>query len=386
MSSASRGALGLVVGVTLTAVACGLWPTFPDDQLHPGGGMDGGTSDGGLSDGAVPDAVPDATAPGDGGMDGAVPDGSLSDGATDAPSAPDAGLACDMIPHSMVSSRVVASAIPGAQDFAFDGTGRVAVGFGTEVDLVAPGGVRTMLVSSLPGTVVALRYAPTGDLVMALASGTTDAGAPAGIIAAVSRDGSGLRTLATDVARPGGLAVDPGGHVWFSNGVTGEVTRLLLGATVGRPAVIFHDVPGPTAMAFDVAGTTLYVASAMAGQMATVYKVSLMAGDMDTVTPTMPATPYAGGLTSPDGVVTGLVLDQCGYLYAADSSRNQIWRVDPPPGSDFVRLVTDTPMPRGLAFGQGGMYDGRTIFTLDSDGSLRAAGVVALGVPRPTPP
>ncbi len=380
MRSVSRGVFGLVVGATTIAVACGIWPTFPDDQLHPDTlGLDGGTTDAGLfTDGPV---IPDGPSM-DSSLDAVVPDGSVSDGGLSPDAGPDAGLGCSMVPSAAVASSILGTAIPGATDFAFDGHGSIAVGFGSEIDTIAPGGVRSMLVAMLPGNVVTVRYAPTGDVLMALVT-PTDAGPPMGVIAAFTPGSPGsYRVLVSNVGSPGGLAVDTNGYVWFSDGVSGTVSRFLLGSTVSRPVEVFSDVPGPTALAFDGTGSVLYVASASTTGTASIYQVNLTYGDGGTSVTTLPATQFAGGLNA----IKGLAVDECSNVYAVDQSRNRIWRIPPPPLTTFVEIVTDITNPTGLAFGQGGAYDGRTLFSLDTMGTLHAAGVVAPGVPLPTPP
>lgn len=246
-------------------------------------------------------------------------------------------------------------------------------------------GARSLRFAGLAGNVTALRYLTSGELVFAvtpaMAGGSLDGGVPGegAIFTAASGDG-GAPQLRVTAGRVGGIAVDGEGAVWFSDTPRNRVFRLTFrtGDAGGGVDVspMISDVMAPTALAFDASGRVLYVAStAMGGSL---YRVGLSRTVLGDLMPS-DATGVLRGL----GSVSGLAVDQCGNAYIADETAGRIVRASEP-WTASTTLVTDVPGVRALAFGQGGTFDGDTLFFL-SGGSVRAASVRARGVPLPVP-
>ena len=98
-----------------------------------------------------------------------------------------------------------------------------------------------------------------------------------------------------------------------------------------------------------------------------------------------------GGVGTPTPVftgtdtITGLAVDTCGNLWVANERpalMSQLMRWD---GTQLSVIYESADGVRALAFGQGGDYDNRVIYFLQPGaGAMRAVGVVARGVPRPS--
>lgn len=354
---------------------------FPDTSLRPSdASLDAPKSDLGASDGDLdaaldgPDASPFA--------DVVATDASdVSDVAEPA----DAGR-CASLPRDPVAAMAVYERLPDATDFAFDGAGELSAASLRDVIGIGAMGARTLRFTGLAGNVTALRYLPSGDLVLALApammGGAIGSGVPGeGAIFTASTGDGGAPRLRVAVGRVGGMAVDREGAVWFSDTPRNRVFRLTFReADGGAPGVdvvpMISDVMAPTALAFDASGRALFVAStAMGGSL---YRVGLsrtVLGDL------MPSD--ATGVLRDLGAVSGLAVDQCGSVYVADETGGRVLRAAEPWGAP-TPLITDVPGARALAFGQGGTFDADTLFLL-SGGAVRAASVRATGVALPVP-
>jgi sugar lactone lactonase YvrE len=419
VDASTRAAWVIVGGATITAVACGFWPTFPDDRLHPYA-MDSGLADGDL---------PDGTAPGDGGpvpSDGGGMDGASQD-ATVADSVAKDGAPLDAAPEVMtdpcarpptlpVTALRLFDGVADSFDLAMDGAGALAVGTRDAVDRVTVGGARTSLLSALRGDVTVLRYSPTGELLLGLLS-RDDAGAALWSLVQAPAAGGSVMPRVSGLRSVGGLALDPSGGLWIADTEAGTVLRVPPGGTA--PRVMVRDVVAPTHLTFNRDGSALFIAT----RSRTVYRVAVTypavpadagadagadvadAEPSDLVTATDSADVVAEDSDLPpcrgqteDGVstgcglpsaggfepITGLAMDVCGYLYVATEGM-VIWRI-PPAEGPFQRFVTGV-QPRGLAFGQGPGFSPTALYTLSADtGAVYTADVGIPGVPRPVPP
>ncbi len=293
----------------------------------------------------------------------------------------DAGR-CVSLPRDPVGAMTVYERLPDATDFAFDGAGQLAVASLRDVSAIGAMDARSLLFPALPGNVTALRYLPTGDLVMAMAptsmTGTLGGGAPGeGAIYTAATGDAGAPTLRVSVGRAGGLAVDAEGAVWFSDTPRNRVFRMTLRAGGVDVVPMITDVTAPTWLAFDQMGRVLYIASTVMG--GSLYRVTLsrtVLGDL------MPSD--AVGVLRGVGSVSGLAVDTCDNVYLADETAGRIVRAADP-WTETTTLVTEAPNARAIAFGQGGTFDSDTLFFL-TGGSVRAASVRAPGVALPVPP
>lgn len=345
---------------------------FPDESLKPlDASIDAPTNDLGPDVALDVPAVDRPDVP-------VTPD--ASDDVTDASEPVDAGR-CMSLPSAAVAAMTVYERLPDATDFAFDGAGQLAVASLRDVSAIGAMDARSLLFPSLPGNVTALRYLPSGDLVMALVptsmTGTLGGGAPGeGAIYTASAGDAGAPTLRVSVGRAGGLAVDAEGTVWFSDTPRNRVFRMTLRAGGVDVVPMITDVTAPTWLAFDQTGRVLYVASTVMG--GSLYRVTLsrtVLGDL------MPGD--AAGVLRGVGSISGLAVDTCNNVYLADETMGRVVRAAEP-WTDTTTLVTEAPNARALAFGQGGTFDSDTLFFL-SGGSVRAASVRAPGVALPVP-
>ncbi|MBI5515878.1 MAG: hypothetical protein HY909_19005 [Deltaproteobacteria bacterium] len=413
MDASTRAAWVIVGGATVTAVACGVWPTFPDDRLHPP------SLDSGLADGNVPDTgtLTDSGArPMDNGVDTLELDRTLAE-------QPLKDTSGDVLPEVMtdpcarppvapVTAVRLAEGVTDSLDLAFDGAGSLAVGSRGAVDLVSPAGGRTSLLSSLGGDVTVLRFTASGELLLGLQA-RDDAGTPVWSLVQAPAAGGSVMPRVSGLRSVGGLALDPSGGLWVADTEAGTVLRVPPGATT--PRVMVRDVVAPTHLTFNRDASALFIAT----RSRTVYRVAVTyptppadagagdvpdaepsdlgpAGDAAVDVPSDGDLPPCRGQTE-DGVttgcglpsaggfepITGLAMDVCGYLYVATEGM-VIWRI-PPAEGPFQRFVTGV-QPRGLAFGQGPGFVSTALYTLSAEtGAVFTADVGIPGVPRPVP-
>ncbi len=347
---------------------------FPEDGLHGAdASIDSTTRD--VTSDATIDApsIDRADAP-----PSDVPSVDAAD-ASDVTAPVDAGR-CASLPLDPVAAMTVYEGLTDATDFAFDGAGELSVASLRDVLGIGAMGARSTRLTGLASNVTALRYLPSGELVLATAPPASDGGAGEGAIYTASPGDGGAPLARATVGRVGGLAVDGDGAVWFSDTPRNRVFRMTLRAGDAGSGVdvapMITDVTAPTALAFDASGRVLYVAStAMGGSL---YRIGLSRTVLGDLQPG-----DAQGVLRDLGSVSGLALDQCGNVYVADETGGRVVRSGDP-WTTVTSLVTGVAGARALAFGQGGTFDADTLFFL-SGGAIRAASVRASGVLLPVP-
>ncbi len=367
-----RRALGCVLLTSVMSVGC-----FPDNVLQP------------FSDGSVEDAVNDLGKE-DAGFDAGrmdVPAVDASDAGIPAdmggPDGFDIGVdtgpsiegpACEMAPVTAVTSRVLISDLTGARDFTFDGRGGVAISLGATVVLRRDRDTLpvTMVMS---GEVVALRYTRSHGLFLATEV-RTDASTASGAIYQLM-PGETIPTLRQgSLMSAGGLAVGADDSVWFSDTAANTIFRMPADADAGVAArAVVTDVMAPTQLLLDAMGRYLFVAQSRDNKVVRV--------DINTDGGTIGgATDFVVGL----GGISGLAQDECGNVFVADNQLNRVYRAPLDSSLMVRRIVNDVLGPRSLMFGVGSPYGPREIYSLSStDGTLRAANVIARGIPLPVP-
>lgn len=368
-----RRALGCVLLTSVMSVGC-----FPDNVLLPfsDGSVEGAVNDLGLDDsgfdGGRMDApavdASDAGVPADlGGPDGSDGGGDTGPGIE--------GPACDMAPVTPVTSRVLITDLMGARDFTFDGRGGVAISLGATVVLRRDRDTLpvTMVMS---GEVVALRYTRSHGLFLATEV-RTDAGTASGAIYQL-RPGETIPVLRQgSLNSAGGLAVGADDSVWFSDTAANSIFRMPADADAGVAArAVVTDVMAPTQLLLDAMGRYLFVAQSRDNK---VVRIDLNAADGGTLGG---ATDFVVGL----GGISGLAQDECGNVLVADNQLSRIYRAPLDSSLMVRRLVNDVTAPRTLMFGVGSPFGPREIYSLSAtDGTLRAANVIARGIPLPVP-
>lgn len=370
-----RRFFGCVVLVSAMSVGC-----FDENVLQP------------FTDGAVVDVADDLGKPKDAGMDAGFTDVPVVD-ASDAGSPPDTGLpdafdagadtgpgiegpACEMTPTGEVPSRVVLDDLTGARDFTFDGRGGVAISLGATVILRRDRDTLpvTMVMS---GEVTALRYTRNFGLVLATEV-RTDAGTSSGAIYQLL-PGETVPTLRQGSLRSaGGLAIGPDDSIWFTDTEANTVFRMAGDSMTdaGAARAVVTDVMRPTQLLLDAMGRYLFVAQPSLNK---VVRLDLNAGDAGAVGA---ATDFVVGL----GGVSGLAQDECGNVYVADSDLNRVYRAPLDSSRAVSRAVSGVVRPRTVMFGVGAPFGPREIYSLSAtDGTLRAANLIARGIPLPVP-
>ena len=358
---------GFATGVLISALS----GCFPEDRLNP------------PRDGSADVSASDITAPKDaaladvGDLDAGSQDVVTATDVVDAslrdvPAAPTDVDLCAMVPTGRVPAMPVFNVESGARDLAFDGRGNVALTAGNRINLAARGGALTTLVMDAPAEVTALRFTRNGQLVYAT-SALTDAGTVRGTLWVLEPGGMTPASMRwSPTGRVDGLAVNPDGTAWYSDRTANAVYRFAVGDP-SMPEAVVRGVAAPRALAFDGTGRVLYV-----GGSAGVFRVNLDGDDGGVGTP-IPV--FAGTDT-----ITGLAVDTCGNLWVADErptpAASRLLRWD---GTQLSVIYESADGVRALAFGQGGDYDDRVIYFLQPGaGAMRAVGVVARGVPRPS--
>ncbi len=379
-----------VLALTFTVGAAGCWPTFPDELLRPprdaardtsadvrsdlGGGdvpdagpMDSGGMDSGPEDSGIPsDDVTDA-----GGGDDASDGGGGGDGAVTP------GDNCDMAPTSAVPGMRVTDGLSTARDFTFDGSGAVVAAIANTV-VRAQGSSRETVVTTDQGDVAFVRYTRRGGLVVAVNS-AADAGAASGGVYVIRPGETTLTARATSLTRVGGVAVAPDDTVWFTDTPASRLYRLDLSGT-DAAAVVETTPPlmSPSLLAFNESGSRLFVARS---NVPTVYEVDLSGTDGGAA---YAQRTCASGLLG----ISGMATDACGNVYVADvitEGLGRIYRIAGSCDSTSIRFAESSAM-RGLAFGPGGTFGPRELYTLlPADGSMLGHAAVVRGVPNPVP-
>lgn len=357
---------GFATGVLVSALS----GCFPEERLNP---PRDGSADVSASDIVAPTDVPQTDA---GGLDAEARDVVTAADVVDAslrdvPAAPTDVDLCAMVPAGRVPAMPVFNVESGARDLAFDGRGNVALTAGNRINLAARGGTATPLVMDAMAEVTALRFTRNGQLVFAT-SALTDAGTVQGALWVLEPGGSTPAAMRwSPTGRVDGLAINPDGTAWYSDRTANTVFRFAVGDPA-MPEAVVRGVAAPRALAFDGTGRVLYV-----GGSAGVFRVNLDGGDGGVGTP----TPVFTGTDT----ITGLAVDTCGNLWVANERpglMSQLMRWD---GTQLSVIYESADGVRALAFGQGGDYDDRVIYFLQPGaGAMRAVGVVARGVPRPS--
>ncbi len=279
-----------------------------------------------------------------------------------------------MAPTTAVTSRVVLNDLMGARDFTFDGRGSIAISLGATVVLRRDGDTLPVTMV-MGGAVVALRYTRSHGLFLAVDT-RPDAGTGSGAIYQLLPGETVPVLRRGTLLSAGGLAIGADDTVWFSDTAANAIYRMAPGAGAGALATV-TDVMAPTQLLLDSMGRFLFVAQSRDNR---VVRINLGAGDGGTVSG---ATDFVAGF----GGVSGLAQDECGNVLIADNVLNRIYRAPIDSSLAVTRLVSDIVAPRTLMFGVGAPFGPREIFSLSAtDGTLRAANVIARGIPLPTPP
>ena len=260
-----------------------------------GGGTTGGTTGAGSGSGAG-----SSTGAGSGGTGGTV-GGSGGSGST-------GGLDCEGLAPGPFDPEVVSTAFDGSEDLAIDNMLHLAAKAGNDVLLMDPGG-DTMVLASVPGETLGLRFGLGGDLYAAQRQ--------QGKLVRITPGGQ-VSDFATGLGGPNGVFPDLDGNIWVTDFSGDRVLRLDADATVTE-VVTGAEATLANGIVYDPDRGLLFYTNYGSGRIASVTI------DGDTFGAPTEVTTVPG---APDG----LAMDVCGHLYVVDNQGSDLYRVRLDPG------------------------------------------------------
>lgn len=251
----------------------------------------------------------------------------------------------------------VASGFGLLENLGFDGRGRMLL---SEQTLVGPGGaIRTLAPTGARGTLVPNVTGPGGIVVEGGTAYFVDGnvpisgaiGLPDGRLRAVDLDSGGIRTVATGLIMPNGLARLPSGDFVTSRDIglnQGGLTRIRGDGSIERFA------PGlgtPNGLVWDSARERL-LASTFLTPQSTIAAVS-DAGAWRTLV----SFPGVGVLNSADDLTVG----DGGQIFQALNVAGRIERVSSS-GASTCTIAAGLPLVSSVRFGRGAGWDSRSLY------------------------
>ncbi|MCY1011337.1 gluconolactonase [Nannocystis pusilla] len=214
-------------------------------------------------------------------------------------------LDCVTIAPGPFTPELIAGGFDGSEDLGFDGQGGLALKRGDTVVIVTGEMLETDLAGGFP-QVYGTRFATTGELLVALPQ--------SGDLQAIAGDGA-VTDLAGGLVSPNGLYVDPAGRVWLTEFGGSRVVRF--DAQFNKTTVY----EGPMAasangVVLDEARSLLFFTNYGAGRV-----LKLAVDDLGEA-----VGEPSEVLTVPGARLDGLVLDQCGNIYAVDQGGSRLFR------------------------------------------------------------
>jgi hypothetical protein len=212
---------------------------------------------------------------------------------------------CAAIQPGPFTPELVGEGYDGSEDLGFDGKGGLALKRDDTVVIVTAEMLETDLAGGFP-QVYGTRFATTGDLLVALPQ--------SGDLQSITGDGT-VSDLAGDLVSPNGLYVDPAGRVWLTEFGGNRVVRF--DAQFNKLTVY----EGPMAssangVVLDDARGLLFFTNYGAGRV-----LKLEVDDLGEAIGEPSEVFSVGGAR-----LDGLVLDQCGNIYAVDQANSRLYR------------------------------------------------------------
>ncbi|NUO48112.1 MAG: gluconolactonase [Polyangiaceae bacterium] len=269
---------------------------------------------------------------------------------------------CDNLPMEEIEPVLATSLFNGTEDLTFDGKGNIVGKDGNEIiavdadDNVTP-------IGNLPSQTFGFRYGITGDIFAARPG--------LGTVVRITPDGM-VNDFAMGLAQPNGVYPDLDGNVWVTASGSGDVikfddagmeTPITMGIAVNgivldptRDLLFFTDYSQGKIMRVDPEGATMPVEVA-----------DIQGANLD-----------------------GLVMDECGNIYAVDNGQNRLFRVALDAAGDMVGMpVLLASFPANVAnaqFGSGPGWDPNTLYVAGNPGEVYSVPVGVAGAPVATPP
>jgi sugar lactone lactonase YvrE len=253
--------------------------------------------------------------------------------------------------------------LDGSEDLAFDGKGHIAAKRGAEIVLVDAVGQAAHL-ADLPDNVFGLRYRADGSLVAAVFG--------QGQLAEIAPNGQ-VGVLASGFGLPNGVFPDAQGNVWVTETSANKVSRVNPDKST---TVVVPTAPTANGVVLDETRHVLFYTDYAAGKLMRV----------DTAGASSPT--LVGTVT--DGKLDGLVLDECGNVYAVDQGNSKLYRFELDAAGDAkgeAKLLATFPKNVANAqFGSGPGFVATSLYVTGTPGTIYELPVGVKGAAVVTPP
>lgn len=273
-------------------------------------------------------------------------------------------LDCVTIEPGPFAPEKIASGFGGSEDLGFDGAGGLALKRDGAVVIVTADLQETQLADGLP-QVYGTRFATTGDLLIALPQ--------SGDLQAIAGDGT-ITDLVGGLESPNGLYVDPTGGVWLTEFGGARIVRFDAEFT---PTTVYEGPMAGTAngVVLDPERGLLFFTNYAAGRL-----LKLAVDDQGAAI----GEPVEVAQIQ-NAALDGLVLDECGNLYAVDQGNDRIYRaiLDGDAaivGSPELLAEFDSNVANAQ-FGWGGDWDRASLYVAGNPGDLYRVTVGVEGAP-----
>lgn len=247
----------------------------------------------------------------------------------------------------------------GSEDFTFDDAGGMVSRDGNDIVRIDANDMSTVL-GTLNQSSFGLRFGPTKDLFIALPN--------QGKIVKLPSGGGAITDFVTGLQGPNGVYPDLQGNLWVTEFGGGRVIKV---DAQGQKTTIVSNQSSPNGVVLDATRNLLFYTGYSAGNL---FHVDPAGGQ-----PTL-----VGNVSG--AALDGLVLDQCGNVYAVDQGNSKIYRFH----LDASATLVGTPeliatLPTNVAnaqFGQTG-FDANTLYTTGTPGIVYALAIGVGGAPIP---
>lgn len=247
-----------------------------------------------------------------------------------------------------------------SEDLAFDGQGNVVLRSGSSFVRVTSTGVETNLFNHAAQT-LGTRFAPNGDLMIAAPNTGLEVW-----------NGVDAPTLFLGgLGGPNGVYVDFDGNVFVTEFGAGKVTRI---SAEGQETQLAEIAGAPNGIVKDDERAQIFFTDYFGG---TLHRMELDGANRTLVA------------SLPDASPDGIVLDECGNLYAVDQGGSRLFFVpldEVGNGAGDPVLIASFPTNvANVQFGSGDGWNPTSLYVIGTPGTLYEVPVGVGGRPVPTP-
>jgi sugar lactone lactonase YvrE len=270
--------------------------------------------------------------------------------------------------HDIPSGPFFLEEVPGAiasEDLAFDGKGHL-VGSNNKAIFKTDAEGNSKMFSANLDFRAGLAYLPNGWLVVNENHKNR--------LLTIDPEG-GHHVLLEGLKYPNGIAVDLKGYIYVTEENFPRVIRIH--PYTGEVWTLTEDVPHPNGIAFNPTYDVLYIGSFGSGW---VYSLEIAEDG------TPGRLEEWGDMNHTSGLLDGIAVDGCGYVYVCAYVDTDIWRFPPDGKNPVLVLESDedvTYLPN-LRFGAGPGWDNMSLYS--PDGWANGAWRINIGVPAPPLP